>query len=215
MIEARLLFGEGTVDVNLPDRAQLLGGDGAERGPRLEPVADQEAAVREALARPLGLPRLSEMVKPGNSVLISFDDPTVPSFCPVRRLALEAGVEELAAAAAPKQNVNLVCATALHRKWTASELSSILGPDLVRRFGERLTCHDAEDAANLTYLGTTLSGYDVEVHPLAAESDLTVYVNPAVHLGFSGGRKSVCRGLSTSRSTRWTPTPDRTSLSGA
>src|SRR3990170_2332384 len=213
MIEARLLFGEGTVDVNLPDRAQLLGGDGSERGPRLEPVADQEAAVREALARPLGLPRLSEMVKPGDSVLIAFDDPTVPSFGPVRRLAIEAVLEDLAAAGVPEENVNLVCANALHRKWTASELSSILGPDLVRRFGARLTCHDAEDAANLTYLGTTPNGYDVEVHRLVAESDLTVYVNAAVHLGFSGGWKSVCVGLSTWRSIRWTHTPDGMSMS--
>src|SRR3990170_6424329 len=156
MIEARLLFGEGTVDVSLPDRAQLLGGgDGDQRGPRLEPLADQEAAVREALAKPLGLPRLGEMVKSGDSVLIAFDDPTVPSFGPVRRIAIEAILEELAAAGVPEENVNAVCANALHRKWTESELTSILGPELVRRFGARLTCHDAEDAANLTYLGTT------------------------------------------------------------
>ena len=59
MIEARLLFGDETVDVQLPDRAQVVGGgDGAASGPPLEPVADQETAVREALARPLGLPRL-------------------------------------------------------------------------------------------------------------------------------------------------------------
>src|SRR3990170_344541 len=172
MIEARLLFGEGTVDVSLPDRARILGGDGSERGPRLEPVADQEAAVREALSKPLGLPRIGEMVKPGDSVLIAFDDPTVPSFGPVRRLAIEAILEELAAAGIPEENVNLVCANALHRKWTDAELTSILGPDLVRRFGARLTCHDAEDADNLTYLGTTSSGYDVEIHRLVAESDL-------------------------------------------
>ncbi len=213
MIEAKLLFGEGTVDIRLPDRARVLGGDGSERGPRLEPVADQEAAVREALAKPVGLPRLGETVKPGDSVLIAFDDPTVPSFGPVRRIAIESVLEELAAAGVPEANVNLVCANALHRKWTEAELTSILGPDLVKRFGDRLTCHDAEDAANLTYLGTTPSGYDVEVHRLVAESDLTVYVNAAVHLGFSGGWKSICVGLSTWRSIRWTHTPDGMSMS--
>src|SRR3990172_709451 len=213
-MEAQILFGDSAVNVSLPDRARIVGGgDGASRGPRLEPVADQEAAVRRALSRPLGLPRIGELVKPGASVLIAFDDPTVPSFGPVRRLAIEAVLDELAAAGVPEENVNLVCANALHRKWTASELASILGPELVRRFGERLPCHDAEDAANLTYLGTTPSGYDVEVHRLAAESDLTVYVNAAVHLGFSGGWKSVCVGLSTWRSIRWTHTPDGMSMS--
>src|SRR3990170_3261549 len=159
MIEARLLFGNDTVDVQLPDRAQVVGGgDGAASGPRLEPAADQEAAVREALSRPLGLPRVGEMVKPGDSVLIAFDDPTVPSFGPVRRLAIEAILEELAARGIPEENVNLVCANALHRKWTPQELSAIIGEELVRRFGTRLTCHDAEDADNLTYVGTTAAG---------------------------------------------------------
>ena len=79
--------------------------------------------------------------------------------------------------------------------------------------GPRLACHDAEDAENLVYLGTTASGYDVEVHRLAAESDLTVYVNAGVMLGFSGGWKSVCVGLSTWRSIRWTHTPDGMSMS--
>ena len=214
MTEATLLFGKGTVNVVLPSRTRLVGGgDGASRGPRLEPVADQEAAVRDALAQPLGLPPIRELVRPGASVLIAFDDPTVPSFGPVRRLAIEAILEELAGAGVPEENVNLVCANALHRKWTETELASILGEDLVRRFHSRLTCHDAEDADNLTYLGTTPSGYDVELHRLAVESDLTIYVNASCMLGFSGGWKSVCVGLSTWRSIRWTHTPDGMSMS--
>ncbi|KKK92200.1 hypothetical protein LCGC14_2705310, partial [marine sediment metagenome] len=193
---------------------RLIGGsDGASRGPRLEPVADQEAAVRDALAQPLGLPPIRELVRPGASVLIAFDDPTVPSFGPVRRLAIESILEELAGAGVPEENVNLVCANALHRKWTETELASILGKDLVRRFHSRLTCHDAEDADNLTYLGTTPSGYDVELHRLAVESDLTIYVNASCMMGFSGGWKSICVGLSTWRSIRWTHTPDGMSMS--
>ena len=212
-MDATLLFGESTVNVNLPEHTKIVGGEGAPSGPRLEAVSDQEAAVREALARPLGLPRLRELVSPGARVLIAFDDPTVPSFGPVRRLAIEAMLEELAGVGVPEENVNLVCANALHRKWTPTELASILGQDLVQRFGDRLACHDAEDPENLTYLGTTPSGYDVEVHRLVADSDLTIYVNAACHLGFSGGWKSVCVGLSTWRSIRWTHTPDGMSMS--
>jgi nickel-dependent lactate racemase len=146
-------------------------------------------------------------------VLIAFDDPTVPSYGPVRRLAIEAILAELAEAGVPEENVNLVCANALHRKWTPQELSAILGEELVRRFGARLSCHDAEDADNLVHLGTTASGYDVEVHRLVADSDLAIYVNAACHMGFGGGWKSVCVGLSTWRSIRWTHTPDGMSMS--
>lgn len=211
MTEQSLFFGDTNIDVSLPDRTRLVGGDSG--GPRLEPVADQEAAVRAALAEPLGLPRIGQLVRPGARVLIAFDDPTAPSFGPVRRLAIEAVLEELAEAAVPEENVSLVCANGLHRKWTAQELASILGQELVDRFGSRLTCHDAEDPDNLVYMGTTPNGYDVEVHRLVEESDLTVYINAANYLGFNGGWKSVCVGLSTWRSIRWTHTPDGMTMS--
>ncbi|GAG06753.1 unnamed protein product, partial [marine sediment metagenome] len=119
----------------------------------------------------------------------------------------------LAEAGVPEENVSLVCANGLHRKWTHEELASILGQELVQRFGSRLTCQDAEDPDNLVYMGTTARGYDVEVHRLVKESDLTVYINAACYLGFNGGWKSVCVGLSTWRSIRWTHTPDGMTMS--
>jgi hypothetical protein len=210
--EVNLPYGESTVRVQLPERTALVGGgDGAR--PRLAPVADQEAAVREALARPIGMPRVGDLVNPSARVLIAFDDPTAPSFGPVRRLAIEAILEELSAAGVSEENVNLVCANALHRRWTKEELARVLGEDLVSRFGERLQCHDAEDSANIVDLGTTPAGYEVDLHRLAVESDLTVYVNAACHLGFNGGWKSVSVGLSTWRSIRHTHTPDGMSMS--
>ena len=212
MIEQTMPYGEGTVQVALPDRARVARGGGG-GGARLPPVADQAKEIREALAEPLGLPRIRELVPSGGTALIAFDDPTVPSFGPVRRLAIEAVLEELAEAGVPEENVSLVCANALHRKWTAGELSTIIGEELVRRFGERLTCHDAEDRDNLVHLGTTASGYDVEQHRLVVESDLTVYINAACHMGFGGGWKSVAVGLSTWKSIRWTHTPDGMSMS--
>jgi nickel-dependent lactate racemase len=212
MVEVRLPYGEGTITANVSERARIVRGS-AERGLRLEPVADQAAAVREALAQPLGLPRIGELVRPGARVLIAFDDPTVPSFGPVRGLAIEAVLEELAAAGVPEEHVQLVCANALHRKWTRDELARVIGGDLVQRFGERLSCHDAEDRDNLVHLGTTASGYDVDIHKGVVDSDLTVYVNAQCHMGFGGGWKSVAVGLSTWRSIRWTHTPDGMSMS--
>ena len=211
MIEQSLPYGDGTLRVSLPDRARVVGGGGG--GGRLSPVADQAKEVRLAVQAPLGMPRIRDLVPQGGSALIAFDDPTVPSFGPVRRLAIEAVLAELAEAGVPEKNVALVCANALHRKWTSQELASIIGEELVRRFGDRLTCHDAEDADNIIDLGTTEHGYDVELHRLAVESDLTVYVNAQCHMGFGGGWKSVAVGLSTWRSIRWTHTPDGMSMS--
>jgi nickel-dependent lactate racemase len=211
MKSVALPFGDGSVQVQLPDRAQVIRAGQPEA--RIEPAADEAAAVRAALERPLGLPRIGELVRPSSRVLIAFDDPTVPSYGPIRRLAVEAVLAEVASRGVTEGNVTLVCANALHRKWTHQELAAGLGEEIVRRFAKRLTCHDAEDAARLVHLGNTPEGYDVEVNRLVAECDLTVYVNAGYHLGFGGGWKSVCVGLSTWKSIRWTHTPDGMSMS--
>jgi hypothetical protein len=213
MPQVSLPFGDSTVLVQLPERARLIGGSGDGGGPRIPPAGDQEGAVRAALAEPLGLPPVRELVRRGDRVLIAFDDPTTPSFGPVRRLAIEVVLEELAEAGVAEEDVTLICANALHRKWTPDELARILGGELVRRFAGRLLCHDAEDPEAIVNLGATESGYDVELHRLAVETALTVYVNAACHLGFNGGWKSVAVGLSTWRSIRHTHTPDGMSMS--
>jgi nickel-dependent lactate racemase len=206
-----LPFGDGSVRVQLPDRTQVV--KASHSNTRIEPAAYEAAAVRAALEKPLGMPRIGELVRPSSRVLIAFDDPTVPSYGSIRRLAVEGVLAELAARGVAEDQVTLVCANALHRKWTHEELAVGLGEEIVRRFAKRLTCHDAEDAAQLVDLGKTPEGYDVEVHRLVAECDLTVYVNAGYHLGFGGGWKSVCVGLSTWKSIRWTHTPDGMSMS--
>ena len=152
-------------------------------------------------------------MKPGSRVVIAFDDPTVTSFGPIRRVAIEGVLAQLAKAGVRESDVELICANALHRKFTRDELATIIGQQLVDRFGERLFCHDAEDAANLVYFGTTEHGYDVELSRHAVDADLCVYINAGLHLGFSGGWKSIAVGLSTWRSIRHTHHPDGMSMS--
>jgi hypothetical protein len=211
MITETLPFAESTIDVQLPDRTRIVRAN--QSSGRIEPLADPADAVRRALASPLGMPRIKDLVRPASRVLVAFDDPTVPSYGPIRQLAVEAVLEELAAAGVAEEHVTLICANALHRKWTPEELAAGLGEAIVARFGDRLQCHDAEDAANIVNFGATPEGYDVEVHRLVAECDLTIYVNAGYHLGFGGGWKSVCVGLSTWKSIAWTHTPDGMSMS--
>jgi nickel-dependent lactate racemase len=210
MPETSLPYGDSAVQVQMPERTQFVGGSG---GPRIPAAPDQATAVREALASPLGMPRVGALVKPGARVLIAFDDPTAPSFGPVRSLAIEAVVEELREAGVPEKNVTLICANALHRKWTNDELARVIGQPLVDRFADRLLCHDAEDPDAIVDLGTTPAGNIAQLHRLAVEADLTVYVNAANHLGFNGGWKSIAVGLSAWKSIASTHTPDGMSMS--
>jgi hypothetical protein len=210
-VNVELPYGETTLTATLPARTRVFANT---ESVTPEPLDDLPAAVGRALAAPLGLPRLGELVKPSARVTIAFDDATVPSYGPIRSIAIEAVLGELTAAGVARRQVSLVCANALHRKLRAAELATIIGAPLVAEFGERLACHDAEDAAGLVDLGRTPEhGYPVVVNRCVAESDLLVYVNAGHMRGFNGGWKSVCVGLSTYESIRVTHTPDGMSMS--
>ncbi len=210
-MKVELPYGEGTLTAELPSGTRVLK-NVEEAG--LPPVADLDGAVRAALAAPRGLPRLGALVRPGAAVTIAFDDHTTGSFGPIREVAIRAVLDELDGAGVRRRDVTLICANALHRQLRRAELARLLGDGLVREFGDRLICHDAEDPELIVDLGATAEhGYPVEVHRLVADSDLTVYVNTNYIRGFTGGWKSVCVGLSTWRTIRVTHTPDGMSMS--
>lgn len=211
-MELEIPFGEGTVTAEVPDSTFVLPMGGAGKMP--PPIQDLKGAIQDALAHPQALPPLGEIVEPGAKVTIAFDDATVPCFGPYRRLAIDEVLEQLERAGVKRDTVTLICANALHRMFRPEELATLIGQDLVDEFGDRLICHDAEDPDNLVHLGQTAQhGFDVEVHRLVVESDLTVYICSSHGRGFAGGWKSVCVGLSTFKSIRHHHTPDGMSMS--
>jgi nickel-dependent lactate racemase len=206
-----LPYADGTLTAKVPGHTRHFS-SGAESA--LPPIGDLDGAVRAALVAPLGLPRIRDLVKPNARVTIAFDDHTVGSFGPIRPVAIRAVLDELALAGVSASQVTLVCANALHRMCRPAELARLLDDALVRAFGARLVCHDAEDRDQIHDLGVTdAHGYPVEVSRHVTESDLTVYVNTNYIRGFTGGWKSVCVGLSTWKSIRVTHDPDGMSMS--
>ena len=209
-MQQTLVFGDGTIDVTLPDRTHVVSPG---LSIPLEPVADLGEAVREALEQPGDLPPLRELARGKRRVTIAFDDATVPCYAPVWSVAIPLVLAELEAGGVRREDVTLVCANALHRKFTHDELATLIGADLVTEFGDRLVCHDAEDPAMIEHLGTTPNGYDVELSRHVTDAELCIYVNCSTVRGFSGGWKSICVGLSTYRSIRHHHNPDDMSMS--
>ena len=209
-MEEQIIFGDKMIPVTLPDNV-ISAPPGLSTN--LEPVDDIEGEIKKALQNPLGRPPLHELVKPGYRVTIAFDDPTVPCFVPIWEPAIKQVIGELEKGGVKATDITLVSAGGIHRKFTRMELAKIIGEDLVKMFGYRLICHDAEDEDNLAHLGVTANGYDVEVNKLVEDSDLTVYINTVVWRGFNGGWKSICVGLASYRCIRWHHTPDSMSMS--
>ncbi len=209
-MQEQIVFGAGTIPVTLPDNV-ITAPPGLST--TLTATEDIQGTIQKALQNPLGRPPLHELVAPGSRVTIAFDDPTVPCFAPVWEPAIKLVIAALEKGGVKRSNITLVSAGGIHRKFTRLELARIIGEDLVKEFGYRLICHDAEDQNNLSYLGSTQNGYDVEINKLVTESDLTVYINTVVWRGFNGGWKSICVGLASYRCIRWHHTPDSMSMS--
>jgi hypothetical protein len=174
-----------------------------------EPISaleDPDTAVRQALENPLGDTKpLSELLFPSMKLTIAFDDislPLPPMEAPDNRQRVIEAVLNLAAEK-HVEDVVLIAALALHRRMTDAELKHCLGERIYNSFAPNglLLQHDAEDPDNLTYLGKTEKGEDVEINKRAAESDLIVYVNINL-VAMDGGHKSVATGLSSYRSIR-------------
>jgi hypothetical protein len=172
----------------------------------LPALRDPEAAIRHALANPLGDSQpLRALLRPGMKLTICFDDislPLPPMRAPdVRQRVIEAVLD--LAAEAGVDDVHLIAALALHRRMTEAELRHAVGDRVYDAFAPHglLYNHDAEDTDNLAFLGTTPHGEEVEINKRAAESDLIVYVNINI-VSMDGGWKSTATGLASYRSLR-------------
>ena len=209
-MRTELAYGAETISVELPDDTVTPDTGISVPLPRTENLG---AEVRRAISEPLDSPPLRDLVKPGARVTIAFDDATVGQYAPVWSTAIPILLDELESAGVSRANVRLICANALHRKFTHEELGKLIGNDLVQEFGERLYCHDAEDRENLVHLGTTANGYHVELNKAVVDDDLTIYLNCSTFRGFQGGWKSLCVGLSTYKSIAHHHNPDDMSMS--
>jgi hypothetical protein len=209
-MQEEIVFGDGWVTAELPDDVQIVppGVTAA-----LQPVDDPSVAVREALDEPLDLPPLTTFARGKKRVLLAFDDATVPCYAPLWPIALTEILSDLYRAGIEKEQIQLVCANALHRKFEHKELAGLIGSDIVDEFRDQLACHDAENPNGISTIGTTPNGYLVELNRLVAESDLVIYLNCGTTRGFSGGWKSICVGLSSYRSIHHHHTPDIMSMS--
>lgn len=209
-MQDQIVFGDSFVGVDLPDDVVEVSSGVTIPLPGID---DLDAAVTAALEAPIDSPPLRALAKPGSKVLIAFDDATVPCYVPLWSVALKRIIATLHEAGVATEDISLMCANSLHRQMTHEELAMLIGDDLVRDFGPRLTCHDAEDHDRMEWLGMTANGYHVELNKAVVESDLVIYLNCSTTRGFSGGWKSICVGLSTYRSIAHHHTPDLMSMS--
>jgi nickel-dependent lactate racemase len=164
----------------------------------IEPVyvpglADEQAALVEALRKPINSLPLRELVSPGQKVVIVFCDITRPM--PNERV-LPIVLNELEEAGIARQDISLINATGTHRAQSSEELEKMLGTAVVQNY--RIINHTAHDKSTLTHLGRTSFGAEVWLctEYLKAEVKiLTGFIEPHFFAGFSGGPKMILPGV--------------------
>jgi nickel-dependent lactate racemase len=181
-------YGRGTMEFSLPPGMRV---SQAVSKP-VPPLADEKAAVEEALARPVGTPPLRRLARAGNRVCLVFTD--ITRSCP-DYLLVPPVLSELSAAGVRDEDITLLCGIGMHRPSTREEKIAKLGADIVSRY--RVIDNEPQNPAALVDLGTTAGGVPVSAHRSVIESDLVIatgIVEPHQYGGYSGGRKTLAVG---------------------
>jgi len=153
-------------------------------------VPDQSHIVSDALAHPIGTETLDRLLRPGQNVVVLFDDitrptPTAAILPPILQQVHRAGI--------PASHVTLFAAMGTHRPMTDEELLIKLG-DLVHHY--RVINRDYR-WADYVDLGKTASGTPVFVDRAVVEADVKIAVGnvvPHISAGWGGGSKILLPG---------------------
>ncbi|MGI6545642.1 MAG: nickel-dependent lactate racemase [Fastidiosipilaceae bacterium] len=150
--------------------------------------------VRRSLEQPIGAPRLSEVVKPGESICIVTSDITrpLPSY-----KVLPPVLDELNKAGVEDKDIFVVFGLGAHRSHTEEEKRNLVGAEVY----DRIRCIDSDPSGkNCKNMGTTKNGTVLDVFAPVCDADRVITLgNVEFHYfaGYSGGAKAIMPGVST------------------
>ena len=156
----------------------------------------QEDLVRQALENPIGTPRLRELVKGKQKILVITSDHTRPVPSRVTMPLLLKEIRE----GNPEAAITILIATGMHRPTTRDELIAKMGEDIVNN--EEVVVHVAADMDKMAFFGTLPSGGELWLNHRVKDADLVVsegFIEPHFFAGFSGGRKSILPGVASAK----------------
>lgn len=185
-----LPFGKEKIKFELPEE-QVAGVLVSHAHEYKAPKSEAEL-VADALANPIGSPKLSELAKgKKNCVIISSDHTRpVPSHIIMPQLLAELRKGN------PDIDITILIATGMHRATTKEELIAKYGKEIAEH--EKFVIHVSRNDEDMVSVGTLPSGGDCRINKVAANADLLIsegFIEPHFFAGMSGSRKSVLPGI--------------------
>jgi nickel-dependent lactate racemase len=185
-MKVRLQYGKDGIEADIPSENVTV------VTPRFAPgLADEAAAFREAVRKPVGAQPLRETIKASDRVAVVIPDITRP--LPTERLLpwLFAELDHV-----PVDQFTIVNGTGSHRDNTPEELAAMVGADVASRY--RVINHTAHEPATLLPAGIAADGQPVLMnrdYVLADRRIVLGFIEPHFMAGFSGGYKGIFPAL--------------------
>jgi nickel-dependent lactate racemase len=180
-MKVTLAYGKHGLDIEVPESAVVV-------EPRhAAGLADEKAAVLQALRRPIGSAPLRERVRSTDRVVIVISDITRPT--PNHKLVPWL-IEELPHV--PLDNFVIINGTGTHRDQTEAELRLMLGDGVADHV--RVINHHCQESDELVKLGESRFGCGVYLNKHYVEADFRIatgFIEPHFFAGFSGGPKGI------------------------
>jgi nickel-dependent lactate racemase len=183
-VDIQIPYGRNTLWLDVPEENLIA----VVRPPEQGEVIQEEETIREALAHPIGTPRLRELARGKRSVAILVSDISRPS--PSYRF-LPAILDELEGL--PPEQVTVIFGLGTHRPHSLEEQRVLVGDTAFHR--ARVMDFNPADCV---FLGTTRRGTPIEIFRPYLEAELKIATgNVEYHYfaGFSGGAKAVMPGI--------------------
>ena len=186
-MKAGLLYGEKTVNLELPDRVALL-----EMKPA-EALSDQTSAIQEALVNPIESPPLKELARGRKNACIVISDITRPV---PNKIILPPLLKTLKENGIGRENITILVATGMHRPNLGDELESMVGREIMDHYTiVNHYCRKPEVYRKIDEIDG--APIELNIHYLDADLKiLTGLIEPHFYAGYSGGRKSLLPGIS-------------------
>lgn len=184
---AKLLYGEETVDLRVPQSATLL-----EMKP-LMGLDDPEGAVYSALADPIESLPLTEIAMGRKNACVVISDFTRPV---PNKIILPPLLKSLEQSGLKREQITILIATGMHRPNLGDELEYLVGREIIDNYHiVNHYCRKPEEYRKID----EIDGAPIEINHHYLDADLKILtglIEPHFYAGYSGGRKAILPGIS-------------------
>jgi nickel-dependent lactate racemase len=190
MAKIEIPYWKKNIEIEIPDKN--LAGVLESKAKEYKVDKCQKEIVEEALDNPIDSPKLEELVKGKNNMVIITSDHTRPVPSRITMPILLRRIRKVN----PNIDIKILIATGFHRPSTKEELIDKFGKEIVEN--ENIVMHISLDKESMVRVGTLPSGGELYLNKLAMETELLIaegFIESHFFAGFSGGRKSILPGI--------------------